>query len=105
MDGDTEASVQIGGLKQADLIRKENERASSRFVALFPAMGESLSIDSPSILIIAGICVFCLLPVLFRPFFSFDKCANDIEVQNPDVAKAIRDARRDIDRGRGRYGP
>lgn len=61
--------------------------------------------DIASILIIAGICILCLLPVLFRSFRSFDKSANDIEAQNPDVAKAIRDARRDIDRGKGRYGP
>lgn len=61
--------------------------------------------DIASILIIAGICTLCLLPVLFRSFRSFDKSANDVEGQNPDVAKAIRDARRDIDRGRGRYGP
>lgn len=58
-----------------------------------------------SILIIAGICILCLLPVLFRSFRSFDKSANDIEAQHPDVAKAIREARRNIDRGKGRYGP
>ncbi|WP_104090478.1 hypothetical protein [Arthrobacter sp. GMC3] len=61
--------------------------------------------DIASILIIAGICILCLLPVVFRSFRSFDKTANDMEAQNPEVAKAIRDARRDIDRGKGRYGP
>lgn len=61
--------------------------------------------DIASILIIAGICILCLLPVLFRSFRSFDKTANDLEKQNPDVAEAIRKARRDIDSGRGRFGP
>lgn len=61
--------------------------------------------DIASVLIIAGICILCLLPVLFRSFRSFDKGANDIEAQHPDVAKAIREARRNIDRGKGRYGP
>ena len=61
--------------------------------------------DIASILIIAGICILCLLPVLFRAFRSYDKTANDMEAQHPDVAKAIRDARRNIDRGKGRYGP
>ncbi len=67
--------------------------------------GGSVSMDIASILIIAGICILCLLPVVFRSFRSFDKTANDMEAQNPEVAKAIRDARRDIDRGKGRYGP
>lgn len=61
--------------------------------------------DIASILIIAGIGTLCLLPVLFRSFRSFDKTANDIEAQHPDVAKAIREARRNIDQGKGRYGP
>lgn len=61
--------------------------------------------DIVSILIIAGICILCLLPILFHSFRSFDKGADDIEAQNPDVARAIRDARQQIDRGRGRYGP
>ena len=60
--------------------------------------------DIVSILIIAGICILCLLPVVFRSFRSFDKCADDIEAQHPDVAKAIREARGNIDRGKGRYG-
>lgn len=61
--------------------------------------------DIASILIIAGICFLCLLPVLFRSFRSLDKRANDLEKQNPDVAEALRKARRDIDSGRGRFGP
>lgn len=61
--------------------------------------------DIVSILIIVGICILCLMPVLFRSFRSYDRTANDMEAQNPDVAKAIRDARRNIDRGRGRFGP
>lgn len=56
--------------------------------------------DIASILIIAGICVLCSLPVLFRSLRSYDKRATDIEAQNPDVAKGIRDARREIDRGK-----
>jgi len=62
-------------------------------------------VDIVSILIVVGICILCLLPVLFRSFRSLDKTANDMEAEHPDVAKAIRDARRNIDRGRGRYGP
>lgn len=61
--------------------------------------------DIISILIILGIVVLCLLPVLFRSFRSFDKSAEDIEASNPDVARAIREARNQIDRGNGRYGP
>jgi hypothetical protein len=61
--------------------------------------------DIVSILIIAGICILCLLPVVFRSFRSFDKKADEMQAQNPDVAMAIRDARRNIDRARGRYGP
>ena len=59
--------------------------------------------DMVSILIIAGICLLCLLPVLFRSFRGFDKSAD--EGRNPEVARAIRDARHQIDRGKGRYGP
>ncbi|GAA4661682.1 hypothetical protein [Arthrobacter cryoconiti] len=61
--------------------------------------------DIVSILIIAGIVLLCLLPVLFRSFRSFDKGADDIEARSPEVAKAIREARKQIDRGKGRYGP
>lgn len=61
--------------------------------------------DIASILIIAGICILCLLPVVVRSFRRFDKSADDLEGQHPDVAKAIREARRNIDRGKGRYGP
>lgn len=61
--------------------------------------------DIVSILIIAGIVILCLLPVVFRSFRSYDKSANDIEPQSPDVAQAIREARMNIDRGKGRYGP
>ncbi|MHA7269097.1 hypothetical protein [Arthrobacter sp. HLT1-20] len=61
--------------------------------------------DIASILIIAGICILCSLPVLFRSLRSFDKSANDIEAQNPDVAKGIRDARREIDKGKDISGP
>lgn len=60
--------------------------------------------DLPSILIIAGIVFLCLLPVMFRAFRSFDRTADDLEGQDPEVAKAIRDARRDMDRGKGMYG-
>ncbi|WP_449374473.1 hypothetical protein [Arthrobacter psychrolactophilus] len=61
--------------------------------------------DIVSILIIAGIVILCLLPVVFRSFRSYDKSANDMEHQSPDVAQAIREARKNIDRGKGRYGP
>ena len=61
--------------------------------------------DVVSILIIAGIAILCLLPILFRCFRSFDKTADDVEAQSPDVARAIRDARNQIDCGKGWYGP
>lgn len=61
--------------------------------------------DIASILTIAGIAILCLLPVLLRSFRSLDRLADDIEHQNPAAAKAIREARNQIDRGRGRYGP
>lgn len=61
--------------------------------------------DLVSILIIAAICLLCLLPVLFRAFRGFDKGADDVEGRNPEVARAIEDARRHIDRGRGRSRP
>ena len=61
--------------------------------------------DIVSIVIVAGIVILSLLPVLFRSFRSFFKTADDIEARNPDVARAIREARNQIDRAKGRYGP
>lgn len=61
--------------------------------------------DIASILIIAGILALCLLPIIFRSFRSFDKSADDIEGRDPETARAIREARKNIDRGKGRYGP
>lgn len=61
--------------------------------------------DIVSGLIIAGICVLCVLPILFGSYRSFDKSAKDIEGRDPETALALRKARRDIDRGRGYYGP
>ena len=59
--------------------------------------------DILSILIIAGICILCLLPFVFGSFRGFDRRAKDIEGQNPEAARALREARQNIDRGRGRY--
>ncbi len=57
--------------------------------------------DLLSILIIAGICILCGLPFLLGLFRTKDKKSNDIENQNPEVARALREARRNIDAGRG----
>lgn len=61
--------------------------------------------DLVSLLIVAGIIVLCLLPVVFGSFRSLDRHADDMEGRDPETARALRRARRDIDRGKGRYGP
>lgn len=61
--------------------------------------------DFASILIIAGIVVLCAFPFLVRSFRSVDRRADDLEGRNPEVARAMREVRRDIDRGKGIYGP
>lgn len=61
--------------------------------------------DLVSILIIVGICILCLLPVIFRSLQSIDRHADDKEGRDPETAKALREARENIDRGKGWYGP
>ena len=61
--------------------------------------------DIASILIVSGIVILCLLPVLLRSFRGFDRRADDVEHENPDAADAIRKARKQIDQGKGWYGP
>lgn len=61
--------------------------------------------DIVSILIISGIVILCLLPFIFGAFMKFDKKAEELEGTDPETARALRDARRNIDRGRGIYGP
>ena len=61
--------------------------------------------DLVSVLVIVVVCLLCLLPLAFGSFRSFDGRANELEGQDPETANALRAARRDIDRGKGRYGP
>ncbi|MDJ0313698.1 hypothetical protein [Arthrobacter sp. H35-D1] len=60
--------------------------------------------DIVSILIIAGIIILCLLPVLFRSFRRFAKTADNSEARNSDVARDLREAQNQIDRGSRQYG-
>jgi len=43
--------------------------------------------------------------VVFGSFRSLDRHADDMEGRDPETARALRKARRDIDRRKGRYGP
>ncbi|MFC8302479.1 hypothetical protein ACFUCV_02200 [Specibacter sp. NPDC057265] len=61
--------------------------------------------DLLSLLIIAGICILCLLPVVFRSLRGLDRHADDIQGSDPETAEALRKARESIDRGKGWYGP
>lgn len=57
--------------------------------------------DFVSVLIILGIIVLCLLPFLFGAWRNIDRRANDIQGRDPDTARALREARKNIDRGKG----
>ncbi|GAA1868269.1 hypothetical protein GCM10009715_14230 [Paeniglutamicibacter psychrophenolicus] len=59
--------------------------------------------DMPSILIVAGILVLCLLSVGIGMRRTLDKRAGDILRTDPETARALREARRNIDQGRGLY--
>ncbi|MDO5743469.1 MAG: hypothetical protein Q4P23_03290 [Micrococcaceae bacterium] len=60
--------------------------------------------DPLSIVIIAGIVLLCVLPFMLGIFRSNDTKANDIQGQDPEVARALREASRNIDQGRGFRG-
>jgi hypothetical protein len=57
--------------------------------------------DMLSIVIIAGIVLICLLSTIFGLTRSLDKRARDMQGKDPDTARALREARRNIDRGQG----
>ncbi|MDQ0095206.1 hypothetical protein [Paeniglutamicibacter psychrophenolicus] len=59
--------------------------------------------DMPSILIVAGILVLCLLSVGIGMRRTLDRRARDIQRTDPETARALREARRNIDQGRGLY--
>lgn len=61
--------------------------------------------DLVSILIICAIVALCSLPFIFGAFRSLDRRADDLEGSDPEVAQALRDARKNIDRGKGYYDP
>ena len=57
--------------------------------------------DMLSIVIIAGIVLICLLSTIFGLTRNLDKRARDIQGKDPETARALREARRNIDRGNG----
>lgn len=61
--------------------------------------------DFASLLVLGGIIILCLLPVVFGSFRSLDRHADDWEGRDQQTARSLRKARRDIDRGKGWYGP
>ncbi|MEU3331984.1 hypothetical protein ACF046_07510 [Glutamicibacter creatinolyticus] len=61
--------------------------------------------DFASLLVLGGIITLCLLPVVFGSFKSLDRHADDLEGRDQQTARSLRKARRDIDRGKGWYGP
>ena len=61
--------------------------------------------DLASILIVLAIIVLCALPFIFGSFRGLDRTADDLEFRDPQTARALRNARKDIDRGKGYYGP
>lgn len=59
--------------------------------------------DMLSILVIAGIVLLCLLSVGIGMHRTLDKRAGDLQRTDPETARALRDARRNIDQGKGLY--
>ena len=57
--------------------------------------------DFVSVLIILGILVLCLLPLLFGSLRNLDRRADDVQGEDPETARALREARKNIDRGKG----
>ncbi|MGH3653537.1 hypothetical protein [Glutamicibacter sp.] len=61
--------------------------------------------DIASILIVCAIVVLCALPFIIGAFRGLDRRADDFEGSNPEISQALRDARKNIDRGKGYYDP
>lgn len=59
--------------------------------------------DLLSVVIIAGIAVLCLSSGLYVFRRSLDKRADEVQRNDPETARALREARRNIDQGRGLY--
>lgn len=57
-----------------------------------------------SIFIIAAIIVLCAFPLVIGAFRGLDRKADELENLDPQTSKALRKARKDIDRGKGYYG-
>ena len=61
--------------------------------------------DLVSILIMSAVIALCALPFIVGAYRSLDRKATDFDHSDEQTAKALRDARTDIDRGKGYYGP
>ncbi|GAB3620383.1 hypothetical protein GCM10027417_16440 [Glutamicibacter endophyticus] len=59
--------------------------------------------DLASIIILISIIVLCALPICLGLYRSWDSKADRLEGSDPEVAQALRDMRRDIERGRDAY--
>lgn len=73
-----------------------------------PLVGDSgkgycRSMDLLSVVIIAGIAVLCLSSGFYVFRRSLDKRADEVQRNDPETARALREARRNIDQGRGLY--
>jgi len=62
-------------------------------------------VDLASIFIVAAVIVLCAFPFIIGAFRGLDRKADELENRDPQTAKALRQARKDIDRGKGYYGP
>ena len=62
--------------------------------------------DWVSIIIIGLVVIVAVaIPWVIGSFRSLDRRAEDLEGTDRETAQALRDARKNIDRGRGLYGP
>lgn len=61
--------------------------------------------DPVSILIVCVLLMLCALPFAVGAMRSLDRRADDLEGSDPEISKALREARKNIDRGRGYEDP
>lgn len=57
--------------------------------------------DIVTVLIIAGLVILCLLPLMSGLSKYFDRRANGVEGKDPETERALREVRRDINKGQG----